>query len=288
MKSPGKKTILITGATGFIGSNFINVLNESEYDVIGIKHNDKSTPRVTILRNVHWVTSPLEKISFEILETADIIVHLASHSANHPYDSLSNCIDQNVIQHLKFIANAYQSGVRRFLLAGSCFEYGNSGYQYEYIPVEAPLEPYGSYPVSKAMFFLAVKEYFSDKDAYTSYQRIFQVYGEGESETRFWPTLKKKALSGEDMLMTRGEQLRDFINVTEVASILELKVQKLIHSENICFEIENLASGRPNTLKEFAQYWWNEWAAEGDLIFGAIPYRKNEVMRFIPKINDYE
>lgn len=285
MKSPGKKTILITGATGFIGSNFINVLNESEFVVIGIRRNDKSTPRVTIERNVHWVTSPLEKISSEILETADVIVHLASHSANHPYDSLNNCINQNVIQHLKFIKNAYTSGVRRFLFAGSCFEYGTSGVRYDFIPVDAPLEPVGSYPVSKAMFFLAMKEFFSKKEALVSYLRIFQVFGEGEAPSRFWPSLKEKALTGEDMLMTSGEQIRDFIKVNDVAEALRRELEDLIQSKKgAFFRLENLASGRPMSLREFAQFWWDKWQAKGNIIFGAIPYRDKEVMRFVPEL----
>jgi nucleoside-diphosphate-sugar epimerase len=284
MKSPGKKTLLITGATGFIGSNLINEMSESEYEIIGVKRNCESTPRLAITRKVRWVTSPLEEISSDVLCSADVIVHLASHTANHPYDTLYNCIDQNVVRHLKFIENAFKAGVNRFVLAGSCFEYGTSGEKYDYIPVNAPLEPKGSYPVSKAMFFFAVKEFFMGKQANVSYQRIFQVYGEGEAETRFWPTLRSKAFSGEDMLMTKGEQLRDFINVTEVASKLKSKVQTMLGSEKCCFDIENLASGNPQSLKEFAQYWWKEWSAKGQIKFGAIPYRHNEVMRFIPEV----
>ena len=284
MKSPGKKTVLITGATGFIGSNFINVLDEDEFEIVGIKHRVDSTPRVNIKRKVNWIIGPLEDISANIFSKVDAVVHLASHSANHPYDTLTNCIDQNVVKHLKFVENAFEHGVKRFVFAGSCFEYGDSGIRHEYIPVDAPLLPRGSYPVSKAMFFLALKEFFDGKLATISYQRIFQVFGEGEAESRFWPTLRKKALAGEDMIMTSGEQIRDFINVNEVSSILTLKLQSVIDSPDTYFEIENLATGRPTSLKEFAEYWWAEWNAIGKLDFGKLPYRENEVMRFVPFI----
>lgn len=285
MKSPGKKNILITGATGFIGSNFINALDEDEFEIVGIKHRVDSTPRINIKRKVNWIICPLEDISANIFSKVDAVVHLASHSANHPYDTLNNCIDQNVVKHLKFVENAFKHGVKRFVFAGSCFEYGDSGIRYEYIPVDAPLMPKGSYPVSKAMFFLAIKELFNGKEAMVSYQRIFQVFGEGEAESRFWPTLRKKALAGEDMIMTSGEQIRDFINVTEVASLLKLKLLSVIDSPDTFFEIENLATGRPTSLMEFAKYWWAEWNATGNLDFGKIPYREHEVMRFVPKID---
>jgi nucleoside-diphosphate-sugar epimerase len=281
----GKKTILITGATGFIGSNFINTLDESHYNIIGVKHRVNSAPRVQLNRNVHWTVGALENIPLDLLTRVDVVVHLASHSANHPYDSLINCIDQNVTRHLRFIDNAYKSGVRRFLLAGSCFEYGDSGMRYEYIPVDAPLEPKGSYPVSKAMFFLAIKEFFKDKESVVSYQRIFQVYGEGEAQSRFWPTLKSTALSGKDMEMTLGEQVRDFIHVEDVAVQLKNKViSQLSLTDTSFFEIENLASGTAQTLKDFAEYWWNLWEAKGKLRIGQTEYRANEIMRFVPEI----
>lgn len=286
MKSPGKKTILITGATGFIGSNLINILGEDEFEIVGIKHRIESIPRVNIKRKVNWIVGPLEDITANIFRQVDAIVHLASHSANHPYDSLYNCIDQNVQRHSKFLENAYKSGVRKFVLAGSCFEYGESGMRYKYIPVEAPLEPKGSYPVSKAMFFLAAKELFNNKEATVTYQRIFQVYGEGEVESRFWPTLRKNALSGKDMPMTSGEQIRDFVNVTEVSLILKQKLYNIIASNKSFFQIENLASGNPMSLKEFAEYWWAKWNATGKLLFGALQYRENEVMRFVPQVQN--
>ena len=50
--------------------------------------------------------------------------------------------------------------------------------------------------------------------------RLFQVFGEGESENRLWPSLKKAAISGENVDMTKGEQLRDFIPVEDVANQL--------------------------------------------------------------------
>ena len=284
MKPLGKKTILITGATGFIGSNLINILDEDEFEIVGIKHRIESTPRVNIKRKVTWIVGSLEDVSAIFFEQVDAIVHLASHSANHPYDNLNNCIDNNVVKHLKFVENAFKYGVKRFVFAGSCFEYGDSGMRYEYIPIDAPLMPRGAYPVSKAMFFLAIKEFFNGKEAMVSYQRIFQVFGEGEAESRFWPTLKKKALSGENMIMTSGEQIRDFINVCEVSRLLELKLQSLINSSEPSFVIENLASGQPQSLKEFAEFWWAKWNATGKLEFGELPYRRNEVMRFVPEI----
>lgn len=46
---------------------------------------------------------------------------------------------------------------------------------------------------------------------------MFHVYGEREAETRFWPSLRRAALAGEDFPMTKGEQIRDFMPVETLA-----------------------------------------------------------------------
>ena len=49
--------------------------------------------------------------------------------------------------------------------------------------------------------------------------RVFHVSGEGESQNRFWPSLRRAALAGEDFQMRAGEQIRDFLNVLDVSSV---------------------------------------------------------------------
>ena len=51
----------------------------------------------------------------------DILVHLAAHSANVPYDSLDNCIYWNVSQPLHMFNSAKTAGVDKFIVTGSCF-----------------------------------------------------------------------------------------------------------------------------------------------------------------------
>mgnify|MGYP006097870083 CR=1 FL=1 len=43
------------------------------------------------------------------------------------------------------------------------------------------------------------------------------------------------------------------------------------------------------SVLEFSKYWWNKWEAKGKLKVGSVPYRENEIMRFVPEVekNDY-
>jgi hypothetical protein len=50
----------------------------------------------------------------------------------------------------------------------------------------------------------------------------------------------------------------------------------------------NIGTGKPQSLREFAEFWWEYWAANGELKFGEVSHRNNEVMRYVPEIsNDF-
>lgn len=124
------------------------------------------------------------------MKKCDVFVHLAAYSANVPYESLVDCFYWNVQKSLELIEQAVRSGVRKFLIAGSCFEYGRSADKYDFIPVNEPLEPILSYPTSKAAASIAFTTLAAEHNVKMKICRLFQVYGEGEYEGRFCPSLK--------------------------------------------------------------------------------------------------
>lgn len=277
--------IFLTGGTGFIGSHFINEAHKHGYSIVALRRQG-SLPRVPLLKQPIWVNGQLDDDMTTELSGVDTFVHLASHSANMPYDILSKCLYWNVYASLKLAEQAKQCGVSKYLIAGSCFEYGESANEYEEIPVNAPLLPSLPYPVSKAAASLAFSEFATQNMVQLRIVRIFQVYGEGELESRFWPSLKLAAMSGQDFAMTAGEQVRDFIYVGDVA-------KQIVHALN--FKdippkipiINNIGSGNPQTLKQFSEFWWKQWGGIGMLKFGELPYRKNELMRIVPKLDKF-
>ena len=273
--------LFVTGGTGFIGSHFLNVATAQGFSIKALKRTSTSKPRISLKRNPEWLEKSLLEVNKEDLYDVDVIVHFAAHSANVPYDTLSNCIRYNVTEPLALFQKAHEAGVKRFVVAGSCFEYGSSGEKYDKIPINAPLEPTHSYPTSKAMATIAFKQFAIEKDVELSIHRIFQVFGEGELESRLWPSLRKAALEGKDFPMTKGEQIRDFINVQEVAKYFTSACQPNFENKEMVY---NVGSGRPQTLLEFSQYWWSKWNAKGKLLPGILPYRAGEVMKYVPEI----
>ena len=274
--------LFVTGATGFVGSHFVNAAHRGGHKVVALRRKG-SKPRIELDQEPEWIEGSLDNEFKKELKGCDALVHLAAHSPNPPYDTLDQCLYWNLTASLNLLHQAYDVGIRNILIAGTCFEYGRAGERYNYIPTDAPLEPTMAYPTSKAAASVAFFGWGIDKLVNMQILRIFQVFGKGEPESRLWPSLRKAALLGDDYPMTKGEQVRDFISVEDVAAAF---VQGLNFDgvESGIPLIKHIGTGKPQTVIEFSEYWWRYWGAKGKLLPGAVPYRDNEVMRYVPKI----
>jgi nucleoside-diphosphate-sugar epimerase len=216
----------------------------------------------------------------EFLKGADALVHLASHTPNPPYDTLEQCLYWNVFAAMRLAQQAVDQGIEKFLVVGTCFEYGHSADRVAQVDADTPLAPTSSYPTSKAAASIAFLGLARELQLQLKLLRIFQVFGTGEQATRLWPSLRKAAQEGRDFPMTGGDQIRDFIAVEEVAKQL---VQALDFS-NVKIGnplVGHIATGRPQTILAFVEHWWQQWGATGQVRAGAVPYRANEIMRLV-------
>jgi len=271
--------LFVTGGTGFVGSHFLRAALGAGYHVTALKRPGSRT-RVPLDREPDWVEGTLGTPDSAWFRDCECLVHLAAHSANVPYDTLEACLLHNVIEPLRLFEMAASQGVGHFVVAGSCFEYGRSGLRYEAIPVDAPLEPTDTYPASKAAASVAFHAFACQHRIRLQLLRIFQVYGEGEAESRFWPSLRRAARAGEDFPMTHGGQIRDFIEVGEVARQL---VRALEGSPPPGEPLmAHVATGFPMSLRAFAEQWWARWNAQGKLKIGDVPSRPGEIQRYLP------
>ena len=274
--------IFLTGGTGFVGSHLLKGLLEiPDVYVRALARSSLSTTKIPISNKPEWLYKTYSEVNSEDFNDIDILIHLAAHSANIPYDSLQNCLYWNLTKPLEMFQKAYDSGVRKFFVAGTCFEYGLSGLRYDFIPPTAPLEPTLTYPASKAAASISFVQWFKEKNISFILGRIFQVYGPGESQNRLWPSLIKAAKDGRDFPMTAGEQLRDFIHVEELAKQLINNINQLDDTDNLTI-IKNLGSGNVQSILDFSQNIWSESRATGNLLVGKLPYRDGEVMRYVP------
>jgi UDP-glucose 4-epimerase len=273
--------VFITGGTGFIGSHVLRALLEQGLEVTALRLPGE-TVRGPLPMEPHWVEGDLETDLAPVLAQTNVLLHLAAHGVNPQFDTWPECMRWNFTASLRLWLQAADAGVRRLVIAGSCFEYGRSGERYEFIPVEAPLEPTSAYGASKAAASIAACSLARQRGLELAVLRPFHVFGEGEAPHRFFPMLQAAARSGNDFPMTPGEQVRDFCPVEQAArAFLHFVFHPLAPGAP---QIHNLGTGTPQSLLRFAQSWWQRWHARGRLRPGALPYRPGEVMRYVPQV----
>lgn len=274
--------IFVTGGTGFLGSHFIRQALGAGFEVVSLRRSGSSTA-ITLPFEPEWVDGTLGSLSYSALEGFDAVVHFASNGVSPQKTDWRTAVDVNVLQSVSFIDHACKAGVPRILLSGSCFEFGGAAEEYDFIPANAPLRPQGPYAASKAAFTLLAGAMAQTSDSEFVLLRPFHFYGEGQHPDNFWPALRRAALAGEDFDMTAGEQIRDYQTVEETAESF-LETLRRWPGEKGTMHVRNLGSGSPVQLKDFALRFWMEWNAKGSLKIGTLPYRTNEVMRYLPEI----
>lgn len=224
----------------------------------------------------------MAQITAEQLAGHDVLIHFAAAGVRPGQADWQSCFDVNLNKSLHLWVSAADAGVKRFVICGSCFEYGRAAERYDFIPPTAPLEPTGPYHASKAAASMAAYALGVQRKLQLAILRPFHVFGEGEVEGRFWPSLRKAAIDGRDLPMTPGEQIRDFVPVEFVAAAFLSEISSdLIPGAP---RIANVGTGNAQSLRKFAEYWWARWNAPGRLLFGAEPYRADEVMRYVPLV----
>jgi nucleoside-diphosphate-sugar epimerase len=276
--------LFVTGGTGFVGSHFLQQALAAGHEVIA-QRRPGSRPRMPLTREPHWLDRALDQGFDAELAGCDAVVHLASHTPNPPYAPLDECLYWNVYATTRLLQQAAAQGVRDILVAGTYFEYGVAAEGQDFVHPATEMRPSLTYPISKAAATTACLGLARHLSLRLQVLRIFQVYGEGESPARFWPSLRSAALDGRDFAMSAGVQIRDFIEVSEVARqfLSALAFDGVVPGQP---QLRNVGTGRAQTLLDFARTWWGAWGATGQLIPGQVGLRPGELVRVVANVDD--
>lgn len=268
--------IAVTGAAGFVGRAVVAALQASGVDVVAVLRPGRVWPvsaAPVALAHLDIADPPAD--AFARIGHPDALIHLAWGGLPN-YRSLHH-LERELPAHYRFLAELARGGLGTLLAAGTCFEYGmQSGLLGEDLRTQ-PANGYGSAKDQLRRQLEALRDTLPDPARFAlTWARLFYMHGEGQSPNALWPQLRSAVARGDAAFaMSGGEQLRDYLNVTEVARRL---VDLALVGRGV--GVVNVCSGQPVSVRALVESWIaaNDWRIAPD--YGRHPYSEHEPMAF--------
>lgn len=268
-------TVLITGATGFIGRHLARTLVASGACVHGLSRGASDFAGehsfvcdVTDRARVNEMVSEIRPA---------YIFHLAANKARRAeIEDFRQCFDENLIGTLNLLeACLASSDVSRFVTLGTCEEYGGADAPYFEATREVPVS---AYSCSKVAMTQLLQTYHRIHGFPVAVLRPSLAYGPGQGDEMFLPALIRSLLSGQRFAMSRGEQTRDFVYIDDVVDALLLAA---VRPEAIG-QVINISSGTPTRIVDVTRLAVDLIGngVEALLDIGKIAYRQGEAMNY--------
>lgn len=205
------KRILVTGASGFVGNECYNLLKNAGYDVVGscyrVGNSDFFPMDLLHIPYPNYIRDVLLEIKPEYL------LHTAWDVQPGYRNSVNNL--EWVISSLRLVKDFYEIGGKRAVTIGTCFEYlPQSTIRIEYVTELAPDTLYGE---CKKDLYEILYAYSRNHNMSYAHARLFYLYGPKEAPNRLVPTIIKALSNNERAKYFKGDYIRDFMYIEDVA-----------------------------------------------------------------------
>jgi nucleoside-diphosphate-sugar epimerase len=279
----GRDRVLVTGAAGFIGACLTRDLLGRGQDVHLILRPGSDTWRLVGLEGkytVHWADLRDAEAVPKAVDACRpaVVYHLAAHGVYPAHRDRTAILSTNILGTANLLDALHHRDFRALVNAGSFFEYGHKNTPLCEVD---RLEPRTDYAVAKAAATLLCQaEAYRGMPVVTV--RIFSVYGPWESPSRLVPYVMDCCRRGEPPRVSAGTQLRDFIHVDDVISLLRTGAELPERGP-----ILHAGTGRPHSVREMVETILS--VCTGGRLraeFGAVPTRPGEAPFWAASIAD--
>jgi nucleoside-diphosphate-sugar epimerase len=253
--------VLITGASGFIGTHCLHRLTAEDCDIHAVNRTGNGAGGRRVTWHAADLRDPAQAVNLIDAVRPTHLLHGAWVATPRVYANSPENADW--LQASLAMAWAFgRAGGARFVGVGSSAEYAPG--EAPCIEDETPVRPASIYGKCKAACWLGVAAAAQHHGFSAAWGRVFLPYGPGDPPQRLIPLVLAALRAGKPLPATQGTQTRDFIYVPDAADLL---VRLLLSSEGGAF---NIGTGRGTAIR-----WVIERLAErcdgGDLVqFGAI------------------
>jgi len=258
-------TVLLTGATGFVGRQVLYALVERK---VPVKLVIRPVSIEKLKGEYHYEIIYSEDLFSEsidwwsrVCENVDIVIHVAWYAEPGKYlQSIKNL--DCLVGTINLAQGAIDANVKRFVGIGTCFEYDLKG---GVVSINTSLNPLTPYAGAKAAAFFSLSNIFSKKELEFAWCRLFYLYGEGENSSRLVPYIRSRISANQIVELTSGIQIRDYLDVKIAGErITEIALSSLRGAVNVC-------SGIPITVRQFAENIADEYNRRDLLRYGVRP-----------------
>lgn len=231
-----KKTVLLTGCAGFIGSNFVKTIAcrenvKAQYDFVivdaltyagRIENIQPELDKYSHLKFYHADIRDSHKMDelFKKYQFAGVLNFAAESHVDRSIESPNIFVETNVLGTLNLLKeslNLYEkNGSFRYLQVSTDEVYGTLQMGDPAFTEENPLSPNSPYSASKASADLLCRSFFETYKLPVVITRCSNNYGPYQVEEKFIPLMIKRALANEPMpIYGTGMNIRDWIYVDD-------------------------------------------------------------------------
>lgn len=255
------KKIAIIGANGFIGQNLMSELKGHELIALSRSEID-----ITDLDSVSQAF-----VKFK----PNVVINLAADKRRgSAYSDFRKTIDTNIIGTLNIVEASKLSSIEHLIFIGSGEEYGSNVAPFEEEQKESPVS---AYSFSKTSSKILLETLSRLGPCPFTYIRPTLVYGPGQDDDMFLPSLIRNLKSGKKFPLSLGEQVRDFIHVNDLINAIDLIIKT---GKKTFGQTYNVASEEKVSIKDLANMVAKDLKAEDLLEFGAVAYRNAEIFDY--------
>lgn len=232
-------SILVTGASGAVGTALCRRLADTGHEVVGIDTDEPQFETGVPVEQVDLTAEPT-------LPAADVIIHLAAHARVPPVVDEPSKAFTNVATTEPVLEHARQTDAS-VIFASSREVYGDAIRPSEdNMTLDSP-NPYAG---SKVACEALCNSYHNCYDVETTVVRLSNVYGPWDTNSRVVPIFVALADAGEELTVFGEGKLLDFLYVEDAVAALLSVIER---RSALAGETLNVGSGRGQPLTTLAE-----------------------------------
>jgi nucleoside-diphosphate-sugar epimerase len=265
---------LVTGATGYIGSNLVGGLLAEGWQVHVIMRASSSrhllAPYLNRITGHDHDGSVGGMMNILAASKPKVVYHLAAMaSSEHRMENVDQMVSANVLFSTQLVEAMFRNGTKNLVNTETFWQYSKGAEEYA---------PVCLYAATKQAFRDILIYYTGNGHVNALSLVLYDTYGPDDPRKKLLTFLKQAAQEKRQIEMSPGEQIVDLMHIDDIVSAYLHAGETLLSQKDCNFKTYSVTSGQRMTLRELVELIVRETGITLQPKWGGKPYRTNEVM----------